>query len=209
MAGIVLAAGEGSRFDDGFKLLQPWGSRTVVAASADAALEAGLDPVVVVVGHRGDEVRDALERRPVRVVENSDWSAGQASSLRRGVEEVRRHTGAAAAAVLLGDEPGISPGDVRAVVEAWKRGATAVARAVYRDRPGHPVVFGRSAFEALEALEGDEGARDRIAPAAGRTREVTVAGPAPADLDTVDAYREALPEAESSRARESSGAPGA
>lgn len=191
-AGVVLAAGEGARFEEGFKLLLPWGRRTVVAASVQAAIAAGLEPVLVVVGHRGEEVRRALEGRAVRVVENPRWARGQAGSLGRGIGEARRNTRAPAAAVLLGDEPGISPEAVRTVVDAWRASRAAVVRAVYEDRPGHPVVFDRSVFRALEGLEGDEGARTWIDTAGGGVEEVALDGVAPVDLDTPAAYRAAL-----------------
>lgn len=191
-AGVVLAAGEGARFEDGFKLLLPWGGRTVVAASVEAAIAAGLEPVFVVVGHRGEEVRRALEGRPVRVVDNPRWDRGQAGSLGRGIAAAGRNTRAPAAAVLLGDEPGISPGAVRTVVDAWRASRAAVVRAVYEDRPGHPVVFDRTVFRALEGLEGDEGARTWIASAGVEAEEVALEGVAPVDLDTPAAYRAAL-----------------
>lgn len=191
-AGVVLAAGEGARFEESFKLLLPWGRRTVVAASVDAAIAAGLEPVLVVVGHRGEEVRRALEGRPVRVVENPRWDRGQAGSLGRGIAEARRNTRSPAAAVLLGDEPGISPGAVRTVVDAWRASRAAVVRAVYEDRPGHPVVFDRSVFRVLEGLEGDEGARTWIARAGVGAEGVALDGAAPVDLDTPAAYRAAL-----------------
>lgn len=209
VAGVVLAAGEGARFEGGFKLLLPWGEGTVVAAVVDAALFAGLDPVVVVVGHRGPEVRAALEGRPVLVVEHPGWADGQASSLGRGIGEVRRRTDAAGAAVLLGDEPGVSSAAIRTVVDAWRASEAAVVRAAYRDRPGHPVVFHRSVFDTLEGLEGDEGARRWIASSAGRAERVPLPGRAPADLDTAEAYRAALRDAGAGRTSESSEARGA
>lgn len=208
-AGVVLAAGEGARFEEDFKLLLPWGRRTVVAASVEAAIDAGLEPVLVVIGHRGEEVRRALEGRPVRVVENPRWARGQAGSLGRGIAEARRTTRAPAAAVLLGDEPGISPGAIRTVVDAWRASRAAVVRALYEDRPGHPVVFDRSVFGALEGLEGDEGARSWIATAGVESEDVALDSVAPVDLDTPAAYRAALearPPDDASGARTTGGA---
>lgn len=217
VAGVVLAAGISSRMETGFKLLLPYGEGTVVEAAVRSALDAGLDPVVVVTGHRGDEVRRTLETRfggagaDVRIVFNPRFPEGQARSLARGVLEVRTATEAAAAAVLLGDEPGIRTEVVREVVEAWRRetegrsgaaeaspGAAGcggrgegrpVARARYRDRPGHPVVVPRDAFPALERLEGDRGARSWMERNAARVAEVRIDAEAPVDLDSDGDYR--------------------
>lgn len=240
MAGVVLAAGTSFRMGDRFKLLLPYADGTVVEAPVRAALRAGLDPVVVVTGHRGDEVRRALaerfgpqgdeapgaetgaaESRPagdLRFVFNPRFPEGQAKSLARGIVEVRTATEATAAAVLLGDEPGIRAEAVREVVEGWRRrasarsepdpdagagaegpsgvssraserGAPPVVRARYRDRPGHPVVFPRDVFPELEALEGDRGASSWMERDAGRVEERRLDADAPVDVDTDDDYR--------------------
>lgn len=218
--------------DAGFKLLLPYGGGTVVEAPVRAALRAGLDPVVVVTGHRGDEVRRALEdrfgppaagprapgpaggataarrdggtpaaaasrgRRPggdLRVVFNPRFPEGLATSIARGILEIRTATEAEAAALLLGDEPGVGAGAVREVVDAWRRRtALPVVRARYRDRPGHPVVFPRDVFPALEGLEGDRGARGWMERNPGRVEEVRLDRAAPTDVDTDEDYGRAL-----------------
>lgn len=195
VAAVVLAAGAGSRMEGGFKLLLPWRGEAVVRAPVAAAAAAGLEPVFVVVGHRAGGVRRALEGSGARPVENPDWEEGQAASLAAGVRAVRTRTSARAAVVLLGDEPGVRPEDVAAVVETWRRGGASAVRAVYRDRPGHPVLVDRSRFEALEALEGDEGARGRLCARAGDLATVRRDRPAPVDVDTRPAYLAARREA--------------
>lgn len=210
LAGIVLAAGTSSRMEGRSKLLLSWEDGVVVQGPVRAALEAGLDPVVVVTGHRGEEVRRELEERfgpagpgpppeggaagRLRFVRNPRFARGQSTSLARGARAVRTVTDAAAAAVLLGDEPRVGADAVRRTVEAWRRRASAggrppVVRARYRDRPGHPVVFPRDAFAGLESLEGDRGARAWLERNADRVEEVRLGEDAPADVDTVEDYR--------------------
>lgn len=209
MAGVVLAAGTSSRMGTGFKLLLPHREGVVVEAPVRAALRAGLEPVVVVTGHRARDVRRALEEtfapgrdRPapgaaLRIVSNPRYAEGQSASLARGIREVRTATDAAAAAVLVGDEPGIAAGAVRDVVEAWRRRAGSAARppvvrARYSDRPGHPVVVPRDVFRELEAIEGDHGARRWLERNAGRVEEFRLERAAPVDVDTDDDYREVI-----------------
>lgn len=234
VAGVVLAAGTSSRMEGGFKLLLPWRGGVLVEGPVRAALDAGLDPVVVVAGHRGEEVRAALEERlgaeptesapaadaggsatgaRLRVVHAPDFADGLAASLARGLRAVRTETDAAAAAVLVGDEPGIRASDVRTVVAAWRRRASSdrtaasgdhgpssppapstggpapAARARYRDRPGHPVVIPRDAFAELEALDGDRGAGPWLDRNAHRVEEVRLERDAPRDVDTGEDYR--------------------
>lgn len=188
VAGIVLAAGAGTRHRGAFKLLLPYRGGTVVGAAVSAAVEAGLAPVVAVLGHRAPEVREALEGREARTVVAADWERGQAASLARGIEVVSEDPDVDAAAVLLGDEPGMRSGVVRRAAARWREGEAPVVRCVYRDRPGHPVIFDRSCFGELAALTGDQGARAWLERNRDRVHEVEVDRPAPVDLDTREDY---------------------
>lgn len=192
--------------EDGFKLLLPWGDGTVIGAAVRAALEAGLAPVVVVTGHRSEEVTRALEEEGllssgasrkeheaaggrVTVARNPDYRRGQGSSLALGARALDA-AGAPGAAVLLGDEPGIRPDAIRRVVEAWRDEPGSVARARYADRPGHPVVFPAERFGALRALENAEDDRAgrvclrRLEGDGREIREVRLPHDGPADVDT-------------------------
>lgn len=215
-AGLVLAAGLSSRMEEGFKLLLPWGDGTVVGAAVRAALEAGLEPVIVVTGHRAAEVEGALEEEGllssgasgapgasgdgpggrVTAVRNPDYRRGQGTSLARGVRALEA-AGVPGVAVLLGDEPGVRPDDVRSVVEAWQEEPGAVARARYADRPGHPVVFPAERFAALRALEDAEDDRGgrvclrRLEREGRAVREVRLPHEGPADVDTRRDYERA------------------
>lgn len=200
VAGVVLAAGRSRRMELGFKLLLPREDGVVVLGAVEAVLAAGLDPVVVVTGHRGDEVRGAVREglaaggERLRFVHNADHAEGLATSLGRGIREVREHTDAAAAAVAMGDEPGLPSGAVVRAVRAWRgmasgEGPPPVVRSRYLDRPGHPVVFPRAVFEELEALAGDRGALAWMEKHPGRIREVELEAEAPVDVDTEADYR--------------------
>ncbi|MFQ5747204.1 MAG: NTP transferase domain-containing protein [Gemmatimonadota bacterium] len=197
-AGVVLAAGLSSRFGGpATKLLLPYGKTTVLGAVLASAEKAGLDPVFVVIGHRGDEVRAGAGTARARFVSCADSRLGRGASLRAGLEAVAA-CGAGVAVVLLGDEPGIRPEAIRATLGAFldARAAEpppAVARARYEDRPGHPVVLAREAVDRLLAGPGrvDKGAWAGLAEDPRRL-EVEIEGPAPVDVDTPDDLRRAL-----------------
>ncbi len=154
----------------------------------DAAADAGLDEIIVVLGHQAKEIRAAVPLPPgARTVLNPDHASGQASSLRAGLlaagDESR------AALVLLGDELGVGPDRMRAVLTAWERAGTPAARAEYAGSPGHPVVLGRAVWEALASLRGDEGARAAFLAHPEWVTAVPLPGPAPVEVDTPDDYR--------------------
>lgn len=155
--GLVLAAGEGTRFGSDNKLLAPVGGEPIVVRAVGTLLAAEVDPVTVVVGHEADRVRAALSKLPVRTVENPRYREGQATSVRAGIEALPGD--APAVVVALGDMPFVDPGTVDALCRAYRAGSgTALAAAVDGQR-GNPVLFDRQHFDALVDLEGDVGGR--------------------------------------------------
>ncbi len=156
IAGLVLAAGDGSRFaGGGSKLLAELDGRPLLdhAVRAQTAVSA-LERVIVVLGARADEVRAAVDFGRAEPVICAAWEDGQAVSLRCGVAAL---AGAERVIVTLGDQPGMTS----TVIERML-GAAPGSRATYGGRPGHPVVLGPDELAAVPALDGDEGARSLL-----------------------------------------------
>lgn len=155
--GFVLAAGEGTRFGPGNKLLAEAGGKTIVVRAVRTLLDSRIGPITVVVGHEADRVRDALSDLDVRIVENPRYREGQATSVRAGIEALPED--APAVLIALGDMPCIDPGTIDALHRAYRAGVgTALAAAVGGER-GNPVLFDRKYFDALADLVGDVGGR--------------------------------------------------
>jgi molybdenum cofactor cytidylyltransferase len=189
MSGVVLAAGASTRMGRPKQLLEVAG-RPLLQHVVDAALAARLDEVIVVLGHRADEVRAALDLGDrARVVVNPRFAAGQITSLRCGLAAASPR--ADAAAVLLGDEPALGCDAIDAMSAAFLEAGARAARPVYPDaggRPGHPVLLAREVWSALDALQGDQGARTLFETGRTDAIEVPVAGEPPADVDTPEDY---------------------
>jgi molybdenum cofactor cytidylyltransferase len=154
-AGLVLAAGGGTRFGSEPKQLADFHGRPLLewAVSAQCAVDE-LVRVVVVLGAHADEVRDRVDFGRAKTVVCSDWVSGQAASLRRGLQEL---VTAAKVVVTLGDAPLVTPEVITRFAGEPPR-----TRALYDGRPGHPVVLGSDEISALMALEGDQGARELL-----------------------------------------------
>jgi CTP:molybdopterin cytidylyltransferase MocA len=150
-AGLILAAGAGVRFGSRPKQLAPFRGRPLLehAIAAQCAV-AGLERVMVVLGSRAQEVLAGVSLLRAEPLVCADWEQGQAASLRCGATAL---AGAEKVIVTLGDQPLITAG----VIERFL-GEPAGSRAVYRGRPGHPVVLGAEELAAIEALTGDRGA---------------------------------------------------
>lgn len=181
VAALVLAGGSGTRFGSPKQLADLRGAPLVTHA-VRAALDAGIEDVVVVVGHAGEEVAAVFPQdERLRVVDNPGHEEGIASSLRAGIQSLGPEVGCAL--VLLADEPDLTPDAVRAVVAAWEEGDHAIVRVRYGDRPGHPVALDRSIWGRALALRGDAGVREIVRDHPGLVHEVGIGGPAPVDVD--------------------------
>jgi molybdenum cofactor cytidylyltransferase len=152
IGGLVLAAGAGTRFGDGSKLLAELSGRPLLehAVQAQCAVDE-IERVVVVLGARAAEITRAVDFGRAETVVCPSWERGQSESLRCGL---RALPGVSKVIVTLGDQPRISPALIERFV-AQPPGA----RAVYGGRPGHPVVLGPDQVEALGSVSGDQGAR--------------------------------------------------
>lgn len=158
VAGIILAAGGSRRFGKPKQLLE-WKGQPFVRTVAKTALEAGLDPVIVVTGANGDSVEAAVRDLNARVVRNEDWESGQASSIKEGMRLLRVQNHAGAAVFMLADQPQVNAVVLRALVEKHADGLYPVVAPVVIDRRANPVLFDRETFADLMELQGDIGGR--------------------------------------------------
>src|SRR5262245_31480960 len=111
VAAVVLAAGASTRMGVN-KLLLRIDGETLVARAVRCAAAAGLDPIVVVLAHEAEKVREALAGIACRTVVNDRHRSGQATSFRAGIGALED---APAAVVLLADMPYVTPEMVRAL----------------------------------------------------------------------------------------------
>jgi CTP:molybdopterin cytidylyltransferase MocA len=169
VAGLLLAAGAGRRMGGPKALLRHPDGEAWVTRAARMLAEGGCDPVLVVLGAAADQAR-ALVPAGARVVVAMDWSQGMGASLRRGLFALiadrsaeREAAPPVAVLVALVDTPGVNAGVV-ARVRAAAAGPQVLARAAYRQVPGHPVLLGADHWQpAAEQAAGDAGARQYLA----------------------------------------------
>ncbi len=176
---VLLAAGEGSRFASGSKLLATFTGRPLLAWAVAPALEAGLDVVVV----RGAVDLDgalAAFGDAVTVVDNPRWREGQATSLRAGIAWCEAE-GFDAAVVGLGDQPLVPSSAWRAVADAE---LAPIVSASFGGRRRPPVRLERRVWHLLSDA-GDEGARELMRRRPELVAEVACEGD-PVDIDTVE-----------------------
>ncbi|SFH65479.1 molybdenum cofactor cytidylyltransferase [Cryobacterium levicorallinum] len=188
VAGLVLAAGAGSRYGMPKALVHDASGRSWLQNAVDVLAAAGCSPVIVVLGARGAEAAALLKTDPlasrdgararstnrptasVLVVQADDWAEGLSASLRAGLRCALDHPELTAIAVVPVDVPDLNAATVARLIgrtnETTDAPGSAAAsagtlrQARFSGQPGHPVVIGRSHWVSLlETLSGDSGAR--------------------------------------------------
>ncbi len=188
---IVLAAGRSSRMGRAKATLPLDNGDTFLTRIVRTFRDAGVDDVIVVVGHDADAIARSFSESglPARFVVNAGYDRGQLSSLVAGLAVIDR-PGVAAVLVTLVDVPLVSAATVRAVIEHYRASRAPVVRPTSGARHGHPLLIDRSLFDALRGADPDEGAKPIVrahASAAGDF-EIPDEG-AFTDIDTEEDYR--------------------
>ena len=172
------------------KAMLPLGGETFLTRIVRTFLDAGVDDVVVVLGHEADAIVASFAQSglPARFVVNPAYDRGQLSSLAAGLAFVDR-PGVVAALVTLVDVPLVTSATVRAVIDCYRRTRARVVRPTSGVRHGHPLLIDRSLFTALCAADPETGAKPVVRAHASTAGDVSVEDEgAFTDIDTVDDY---------------------
>jgi molybdenum cofactor cytidylyltransferase len=197
LSGVILAAGASTRMGRPKQLL-PLAGQPILQHVLEAAASSCLHEIILVLGYQAQDIEAALQPPSVpalRVVVNPNYTFGQSTSLRCGLHATDPR--AAAAVVLLGDQPHVTGALIDRLAAAFATAAVPVARPVYTDRhgnrlPGHPVFLARRIWPEVEQLHGDQGARALLSAHPDWVLEIPLEGDRPADIDTWEDYQQSL-----------------
>lgn len=156
---VVLAAGAGSRLGGRPKCLLELGGVPLIRRTLIALSGAGVDEVVVVLGHHAELVEPVVAPFPVTLARNPDPDAGQVSSQRIGLAALGGRLDAVL--VALADQPLLNAQDITALIGAYKRRpeGTAVVFPQVAGEPGNPVIFSAEVREQILAGDANIGCR--------------------------------------------------
>lgn len=176
VAGVLLAAGEGSRLGRP-KALITLGGLTLADRGAALLRDGGAAPVIVVTGAAKVDLPGVI------TADNPRWRSGMGSSLAVGLAAVP--AGCTAAVIALADQPLVGPQAVRRLIQAHQAGAR-VAVAAYHGKPRNPVLISRDYWtQAVDLAKGDVGARPFLRAHAALVTAVECADTGrPDDIDT-------------------------
>jgi len=150
---VLLAAGAGSRMGCRPKSLLTLEGVSLICRQLSALSAAGVDEVVVVLGHHADQIEAAIQGWAVTRVRNPDPDAGHVSSLRCGLQALSARS--RVVLVALADQPLIGAQDLRDLMGAYENrpAGTQVVQPSVAGLPGNPVMF--SAEVRHQILAGD------------------------------------------------------
>ena len=188
IAAVVMAAGRSSRMAPANKLLTDVEGRLMVQRAVDAALASQARPILVVTGHDGGRVREALAGRPVEFADNPDFAAGLSTSVRSGLAWLANKD-VDGAVFLLGDMPLVSAAHIDRLIAAFNPvEGRAICVPTHKGKRGNPVLWGAKFFPEMRAIEGDRGARSLFGTHGDQVCEVEMADDGVlVDIDTPEA----------------------
>lgn len=187
VAAVIIAAGGSSRLGEPKQLLMLEGE-TLLRRATRMASEAGADPVLVILGANRERIEAEVDLAGVKVVANNGWKEGMASSIRLGIEGLKKEgTQPAGVLLMVCDQPAVTSEHLRRMIETFRQHPASAIASTYAGKRGIPAIFPRNAFAHLLALAGDQGARRLLSQADREVIEVPLAGgeldiDSPADL---------------------------
>ncbi|MDQ3560391.1 MAG: molybdopterin-binding/glycosyltransferase family 2 protein [Pseudomonadota bacterium] len=188
VAAVILAAGQSRRMGGPNKLTARFDGEPLIRKVAERALRSAASSVIVVTGHRPDEIAAALAGLDVAMVHNPDFADGLATSLKSGLAAVP--DSASGALVVLADMPGVSNSVMDRLIVAFRaRKGPAIILPTVDGKRGNPVLWSREFFPELLTVAGDTGARHLLAAHEEAVERVEIGAAAGLDVDTPEALR--------------------
>jgi len=156
---VLLAAGSASRMGNKPKCLLELGGVPLIRRQLIALSGAGVDELVVVLGHHAERIEPEVRDFPVTLVRNLDPDAGQVSSLRLGLQALTGKIDSVL--VALADQPLINSQDINDLIGAYKKRpeGTEVVQPTVDGLPGNPVMLSQSVREQILAGLASVGCR--------------------------------------------------
>jgi molybdenum cofactor cytidylyltransferase len=161
LTGILLAAGRGRRMGGNkqFHIVQTAdGEKPLVAAAFDTIAPV-CDEMIVVLGHRAEEVAATLGDRRFETI-LSDPDAPMFESIRTGIQITLSRTATQSGILLqLGDHPTLEPSTLDMLLAIAAKHPNKAIMPTYQGNGGHPVLIPYSTAEQILATPCPDGLR--------------------------------------------------
>lgn len=151
---IIVAAGYSSRMQK-FKPLLPLKDKTVIENTIDSFLEAGVNNIIVVLGHNADLIKPILEQKKVKWVYNPNYDEGMYTSIKVGVEELDHNL--EGFFMMPADIPFVKPETVKLISKVFLESEQLIVYPVKDGRRGHPPLISTKLSHDILSYDGTGG----------------------------------------------------
>jgi len=190
VSAILLAAGESKRMGEP-KQLMPLGQSTILEQAINNLLNSAVNEIIVVLGHRAEEMIKTIAAKPVKIAINPDYWQGMSTSIIAGLNLIDSQ--AQAVMLALGDQPSVSSQIINQLIEEFYHHDKGIIIPTYQGKRGHPIIFAIKYKQKLLELTGDIGARQIIKDHPQDILEVAVDSESViSDIDTKNDYQSRL-----------------
>ncbi|KXB06781.1 hypothetical protein AKJ52_01605 [candidate division MSBL1 archaeon SCGC-AAA382C18] len=149
--------------------------QSMISKVVSGVLKSMVEDVLVVLGHRADDISTVLPNQGVETVFNPDFKEGMGSSLRVGVKGLSGET--EAFLVVLGDQPFLEPDTIDRIISKYERIEADIVAPFYKGTRGNPVLFDYSLKKKIIDITGDIGAREILERKEEHVSRVEVSSP--------------------------------
>ena len=159
LAIVLLAAGSSSRMGQSKQLLSVDG-KPLLLKSVEAALGAGADKTIVVLGSDETAHRKIICDLHLEIIHNPDWGKGMGTSLKAGLNHALKIVpGLEAVMIVVCDQPLVTSQHLKMLIQKYRTAKKSIVASAYAGTLGVPALFGQSLFQKLLALEDGQGAK--------------------------------------------------
>lgn len=160
VAGIILSAGASTRMGTAKQLL-PVEGQPLLGRVLNEALDSDLDKVILVLGHKAEEIIKALGQilthPKLKVIQNRQYKKGISTSIIAGLSQVEASHDHVM--IFLGDMPSITSNLINLLLSTFLVSQKPLGAIRLKGKRSHPVIFSRTLYHELHALKGDVGAK--------------------------------------------------
>ena len=158
ISATILAAGRSSRMGEKNKLLLPVNGLPMIHLVCETVISAELSPVIVVTGFDHENVDRVIPKRIDKIVFNSNWESGMASSIYIAMSSLNDDV--VGNMIVLGDMPKIKKETLDKLIEGFiSHGGDRIVYPIYNNKQANPVIFPKRFFSTILSSVGDRGCK--------------------------------------------------
>ena len=161
-AGVIITAAGLSQRMGVFKPLLPLGDKTMIEHVVDNAAAGGISDIIVIIGKDKDNVKRQLTGRPVKMVENPDFSdSDMLQSIKYGIRALNNDSDCFF--IIPGDMPLVSGACYQCMLTKFKHNPDKkIVQVRYQNDGGHPILIGRECRQRILDYEDEGGLKEAL-----------------------------------------------